>query len=162
MSAAMVVIMIGRNRTSASWMASRGDFPARCASIAKSTIHDPVLLHETDEHDDPDERVDGEVDAEEEQRHEGAEAGERQGGEDREGMDEALVEDAEHDVDDEDRHDEQQAQAAHRLLERLRGALEPEATVAGSTSAAADSMPCTASPSELPGARLKLMFTAGS
>ena len=44
-SAAMVVIMIGRNRTSdASWMASRGDFPARCASIAKSTIMIPFFF----------------------------------------------------------------------------------------------------------------------
>ena len=39
-------------------------------------------------------------------------------------MDEALVQNAEHDVDDEDREREDPAQAAQRFLERLRGALE--------------------------------------
>ena len=39
-------------------------------------------------------------------------------------MDEALVEDAEHDVDHEHRGDQQQALALERLLEDLGGALE--------------------------------------
>ena len=39
-------------------------------------------------------------------------------------VDEALVEDAEHDVDHDDRHQQHEAQALHRRLEGLRGALE--------------------------------------
>ena len=53
-----------------------------------------------------------------------AEAGEGQRREDRERVDEALVEDAEHDVDDEDRHEEQPSEPLYGALERLRRALE--------------------------------------
>ena len=58
------------------------------------------------------------------QRQQRAEPGERQRREDRERVDEALVEDAEHHVDDEDREHEQQPEPLHRGLERLRRALE--------------------------------------
>ena len=59
-----------------------------------------------------------------EQRDQRAETGGRQAGQDRQRMDEALVQDAEHEVDHEDREHEQDAHAAQRRLERLRGALE--------------------------------------
>src|SRR5438093_13582313 len=69
----MVVIMIGRKRMrQPSVMASSGSFLSlRCASTAKS-ISDGVLLDDADHHDEPDEGVDVELDAEEE-RHERAE-----------------------------------------------------------------------------------------
>jgi len=44
-SAAIVVIMMGRKRTrQASWIASRAPFPAFRASIAKSTIMMPFFF----------------------------------------------------------------------------------------------------------------------
>ena len=46
-----------------------------------------------------------------------------QAGQDRDRMDEALIENAEHDVDDDDRRREQQALALQRLLEDLGVAL---------------------------------------
>src|SRR3989475_12606855 len=56
--------------------------------------HDPVLLHEPDEHDDADESVHAEVHPENEQRQERPECRERQCRQDGERVDEALVQDA--------------------------------------------------------------------
>ena len=72
----------------------------------------------------PTKRVDVQLDAEEHQREQRADAGRRQARENRERMDEALVEDAEHDVDHQDRQHQQDAHALQRALERLRRALE--------------------------------------
>ena len=98
--------MIGRKRTRhASNIASAGDLPSLALRLDREVDHhDAVLLHEADEHDDADEGVEVEVDAEEQQRRERAEAGRRQARENRQRVDEALVEDAQHDVDHEDRH----------------------------------------------------------
>ena len=58
------------------------------------------------------------------QRQERADAGRRQGGQDRDRVDVTFVENAEHDVDDEDRRRDQQRRRFQRGLEGLRGALE--------------------------------------
>ena len=86
------------------------------------------------------------------ERQQRAEAGERQAGENRQRMDEALVENAEHHVDHEDREDEQHQQPLLRRLERLRGAREAggDARRAASARATRSTSP-TASPSDTPG-----------
>ena len=76
----------------------------------------------------PDERVDVQIVLEDQQREQRAEAGRRQARQDRDRVDEALVEDAEHDVDHEDREREHPPEAAHRILERLRRSLEARPT----------------------------------
>ena len=58
------------------------------------------------------------------QRQQRAHAGRRQRGKNRDGMDEALIEDAEHDVDRDQRGQNQQRFVGERILERRRGALE--------------------------------------
>ena len=105
-SAAIVVIMIGRNRTrQASYIASAGDLPSLALRFDREVDHhDAVLLHEADQHDDADEGVEVEVDVEDQQRDERAETRRRQSRQNRQRVNEALVQDAEHDVDDEDRH----------------------------------------------------------
>ena len=86
--------------------------------------HDAVLLHQADEHDDADERVQAQLALEDQQRQQRAEAGRRQARQDDQRLREALVEDAEHEVDHDDGHQQDQAEAAQRILERLRRALE--------------------------------------
>ena len=61
--------------------------------------HDRVLLHDPDQENDTDQGDDAEFDAEEKQAEQRAHAGGGQGGEDRDRMHVALVQDAEHDVD---------------------------------------------------------------
>ena len=61
---------------------------------------------------------------EQNQRQDGAESGGGQAGKDRQGVNEALVQDAEHDVGRKDRRQDQDALPAQRILEDLRGALE--------------------------------------
>ncbi len=68
--------------------------------------HDGVLLHDADEQDDADERDDAQVGSGEQQRKNGAYAGRGQRGENGERMDQALVEDAEHDIDGNQRGEE--------------------------------------------------------
>ena len=65
-----------------------------------------------------------EVAAGEHQRQQRADAGRRQGREDRDRVDEALVEHAQHDVDRDDRGEDQQQLVAERRLEGQRRALE--------------------------------------
>jgi len=72
--------------------------------------HDAVLFHETDQHDDADEGVEAELDFEEIEREERAEAGRRQPRENRQRVREALVENPQHDVDDDNRHQQDQAE----------------------------------------------------
>src|SRR5438552_1589362 len=86
--------------------------------------HDPVLLHEADEEDDADEGVDRELGLEDEERQERAEAGEGKRRQDRERVEEVLVQDAEHHVDDEDGHEEEEPQPPLRALERRGGSLD--------------------------------------
>ena len=77
-------------------------------------------------------------------------------------MGEALVQHAQDDVDDDDRHQQDQAEALQRVLERLRRALELRVMVAGSVAAAAVWICVTASPSAKPGSRLNETITDGS
>src|SRR5262249_41498958 len=83
-----------------------------------------VLLHDADEHEDADHAVDVEFHPEDHEGDEGAAAGGWEARENRERVDEAFVEDAEDEVDDEDGHDQEEAEALHGGLERLRGALK--------------------------------------
>src|SRR6185437_2603749 len=86
--------------------------------------HDRVLLHQPYQHDDADEGVETELRAEDDQREECTKAREGQPRENREWMDEALVENAEHDVDHHHGEYEQHEQSALRLLECLCGTAE--------------------------------------
>ena len=86
--------------------------------------HDRVLLDDADQHDQADAAVEIELLAEHDQRQQRAEHRGRQARKNRQRMDEALVEDAEHEIDHEDREQQQHAHALHGILERLRGALE--------------------------------------
>ena len=123
-SAAMVVIMMGRNRTlAASRIASRALLSVVPLGLdGEVDHHDRVLLHDADQHDDADEGVDAEVQLEDHQREQRAEPGEGQARENGERVDEALVQNAEHQVDHQDGEDQQDQQALLRLLERLRRA----------------------------------------
>ena len=100
---------------------------------------------------------------EEHQRQQRAERRERQPGQDRERVDEALVQDAEHDVDHEDREDEQHEQSLLRAPEHLR---VPEKRAGDrrrqDRRARSFSTRPSPSPSETPGARLNEIVTVGS
>ena len=91
--------------------------------------HDGVLLHDTDQHDDADEGVDVQLVVEDQQRGQRAQPGRGQAGKNRDGMDEALVQNAQHHVDHQDRHREQDAHALQRRLKRRGHALEAGADV---------------------------------
>ena len=82
--------------------------------------HDSVLLDDADEQDDADEGDQRELGIEELQRQQRAEPGRGQRGNDRERMRQALVEDAEHDVDGNERGDDQQRLRADRLAKGAR------------------------------------------
>jgi hypothetical protein len=86
--------------------------------------HDAVLLDDADQEDDADDGDDAEVAAGEHQRQERAETGRGQGRQDRDRVDEALVEHPQHDVDGDDRGDDQQHLVGESGLEGERGALE--------------------------------------
>ena len=64
--------------------------------------HNRVLFHNTDEHDEANERVDIQVDAEEHQRHQRPEPGRRQSGQDCDRMNETFVKNSQNEVDDQD------------------------------------------------------------
>ena len=86
--------------------------------------HDGVLLHDADQQDDADDADDVEVHAEEQQREDGADAGGGQRGEDGDGMDVALIEHAQHDVDGDERGEDEDRLVGQRCFECLGGALE--------------------------------------
>ena len=86
--------------------------------------HDRVLLDDADQQNDADRGDDGELDLEQLQRDQRADAGRRQGRQDRQRVDVALVENAEHDIDGEQGRAEQQRQRRLRLLEGGRRAGE--------------------------------------
>src|SRR5690606_28041222 len=79
--------------------------------------HDRVFLDDADQQDDADDAVDGQAEAEQAQRQQGTDAGRRQGRYDREGVDVALVQYAEHDVDDDQRGEDQQYLVGQRCRE---------------------------------------------
>ena len=87
-------------------------------------LHDGVLLHDADQHDQAHERVDAQFDLEHQQRQQRAETGRGQARQNRERVHVALIQHAQHDVHHHDRHDQQDAHVLHRVLEHLGGALE--------------------------------------
>ena len=86
--------------------------------------HDAILLDDADEEDDADDRDDREVAAVDDQRHQGAEPGRGQRRKNRDRVDEALIKHAQHDVDGDDRREDQHHLVAERRLEGERRALE--------------------------------------
>ena len=86
--------------------------------------HDAVLLDQPDQHDDADEGVEVQLGAEHHQRQQRAEAGRGQPRQNGQRLGEAFVEDAQHDVDHHDGHQQDDAEALERVLEHLGGALE--------------------------------------
>ena len=81
--------------------------------------HDGIFLDNADEHDEADEGVDVEVETEKHQREQRAEAGGGQARENRDGMDEAFVENAKNDIDDHDGHEQKDAEAFDGGLKHL-------------------------------------------
>src|SRR6185437_15614303 len=86
--------------------------------------HDSVLLHYTHEQNQSDEPVHVERQVEDVQRQQRPEGGERQAGQNRERMDETLVQNSKHHVDHEDRQDEKCDETLLALLEGLGGTRE--------------------------------------
>jgi hypothetical protein len=118
--------MIGRKR---SRHASRIASTRRQTAIAlrvnrEVNEHDAVLFDDADQQNDADQRDQAEIKAERHQCREGAEPCRRQGREDRQRMDVALIEHAQDDVDDDDRGGDEKRLAGQRGLEGLRVALE--------------------------------------
>ena len=95
----------------ASWMASCGALALLLGDDGEIDHHDAVFLDQADQHDDADKGVDRQLGLEQQQGEQGAEAGKGQGGEDGQRVDETLVEDAEDDIDDDDRQSQQPAHA---------------------------------------------------
>ncbi len=90
-------------------MASRGGEPLVALRHDGEVDHqDGVLLHDADQQNDADERDDGQIVPGEHQRQQRADARRRQRRENGDGMNEALVQHAEHDVHDEHRGHQQQ------------------------------------------------------
>ena len=160
----MVVIMMGRKRTrQASKMASAGDSAVHALGFeGEIDHHDGVLLDDADQHDDSDERVDIELVVKDQQRGQRAQSGGGQTRENRDGVDEALVENPQHHVDHQDGHGEQEPIPASEDWKAAATPWKLVRMVAGRDSRAIPSTRSTASPSETPGARLNEMVTAGS
>ena len=81
--------------------------------------HDGVLLDDADQHDDADEGIEAQVHPEHQQGEQGPQPRRGQPGQDGQGVDEALVEDAEHQIDHQHGHQEQEPLALERRLEGL-------------------------------------------
>ena len=122
-----------------------------------------VLLHDADQQNDADHGDDAEIGVGEHQRQQRAYAGRGQRGQNRDGMDVAFVEHAEHEVDRGQRCGDQERLAAERILIGLRVPGEPglngrwQADLSGRAA-----MAFTAVPSATPGCRLNEMVTAGN
>src|SRR5207253_3100293 len=80
--------------------------------------------HDADKHDQADEGVDIQLEAENHQGQQRTKTGGRQAGQDRDGMNETFVKDSENDVNDQNGDDEQRAQAFYGGLIDLRRTLE--------------------------------------
>ncbi len=106
-------------------MASSGGFALVALGVERKVDHhDGVLLHDADEQDDADERNHAELGARDQQREQRADAGRGQRGDDGDGVDVALVEHAQHDVDGDQRGQDQQRLVGQRGLEGGGRALE--------------------------------------
>ena len=118
-------------------MAASGDLRLVALGVeGEVDHHDRVLLDDADEQHDADERHDAEVLAGDHQRRERADASRRQGRQDRQWVDVALVQDAEHDVDGDDRREDQRALVGQRCLEGACRSLEFGADGLGQTNLA--------------------------
>ena len=80
--------------------------------------HNGVLLHDPDQHDDPHERINVQLVVENQQRRQRAQARRGQAGENRDGVDETLIQNSEHQVDHQNGHHQQNAHPFQRRLER--------------------------------------------
>ena len=103
-------------------------FLGRGALIAaldgKIDHHDGILLHDADQHDHADHGDDAEIHAKQLQGDQRADAGRRQARQNRQRVDEVLIEDAQNDVDHQDGREQQHALIGDRLLKDLSAALE--------------------------------------
>ena len=77
--------------------------------------HDAVLLDDADQHDDADQRDHAEIEAEQQQHQQRADAGRRQRRQDGQRVDEALVEHAQDQVDDRQRGGDQVGRRGQRM-----------------------------------------------
>ena len=125
--------------------------------------HDRVLLDDAHQQDDADQADHRQILPEQHQRQNGADARRRQRRENGDRVNVALIEHAEHDVDGDERRQDQPRLAGQRFGEF--------GGIAGEQADDAAGMPIrvsivltasTASPSAAPGARLKLSETAGN
>ena len=94
--------------------------------MAKFDDHDGVLFDNADEQDNAQERVEVEILAEEQQCEKCTESCGGKTGEDRDGVDQALVKNAEDEIDDHHRDDEQQAETFEGALKLRGGPLKGE------------------------------------
>src|ERR1700731_2620425 len=92
--------------------------------LGKIDQHDAVLLDDADEQYDADDRDHAQVEVNRHQQQQRADAGRRQGRDDGDRVDEALVEHAENNVDDEERRKDEDRRALQRRAEGLGIALE--------------------------------------
>jgi hypothetical protein len=144
-------------------MASSAVLPRALHLQREVDHHDGVLLHDADQQDDADQPDDIQLHVEEQQRQQRAGAGRRQRGENRDGMDVALIEHAQHDVDREQRGQNEHRLRRERILKRRavpwklpwidEGIRRPSQLA---------SMARVAVPRSPPGARLKEMVTQGN
>ena len=86
--------------------------------------HDAVLLHDADQQNDADNRHHAQVLTEQHQRQQRAHTGGWQRRENRDRMDEAFVQNSQHDVDRDQRRQNQQRLVRERVVERCRRALK--------------------------------------
>jgi hypothetical protein len=134
--------------------------PSALGLERKIDHHDGVLLHDADQQDHADQCHDAEISVEQRQGEHRPDAGGRQG-QDRERVNVALVEDAEHDVYGDDGGDDQVRFVRERLLECARGALNVPRIDDGTPSRRMVAPASrTASPSKALGARLKEIVVA--
>ena len=93
--------MMGRKRTmQARKIASSGDKPVHPLRLDREVDHDDgVLFHQADEEDDPDDPDHVQVVPGDQEGEERPHAGRRQGGQNGQGMDQALIEHAEDEID---------------------------------------------------------------
>ena len=90
----------------------------------KINHHDGILLHDTDQQDDPNQSYHVELVLRNQQSEQRTNAGGRKRGQDRNRVREALVKNAQHDIDGQQRSQDQQRFAGQRVLERSGRALK--------------------------------------
>ena len=117
----MVVIRIGRKRSMQAWKIASSDVLLVLSFRRQGKIdhQDRVLLHDANQQDHSDQRDHAQIDVEYHQREHGANAGRWQRRQNRDGMDEAFVQHPQHDVNRQQRGDNQKRLAGERRLERL-------------------------------------------